>query len=288
MAIQNRAMLCDLTMTSFTGVKTSKKDTADLLESKQAQKGSASVIIKLIPQSALAPVTSVTTKIRAVHNQLTLPWAKNANLLPTTLFMDHTNLMNDGFAERDEAISEFCRIYPQLEGPARHALGDLDFERLWVPVDQVRASFTHRIRHWPVPQGNDFRCELDEEDLARVKAQADADARDMWKGAMSEIHTRVVCVMQELIEKLEGYKVETDAYGQQRTINTFRDSIFDAAAGLVDMIPHFNIDNDPDMTQLASNMQQVINTYSPERLRINQSARAQIIQSAKGIVASIN
>lgn len=286
--LHNRAMLCDLTMTSFTGVKTSKKDTQDLLEAKSAKRGAASVIIRLIPGTALAPITSITTKIRAVHNHLTAPWSAEYNVLPTPLFMEHCSLMNDGFAERDEAISEFCRIYPQLEGPARQALGDLDFERLWVPVEQVRAAFTHRVRHWPIPQGSDFRCDLDDEDLAKVKAQADADARAMWQGAMSNIHTRIVCVMQGLIEKLEAHKTEPDEYGNQRITGTFRDSIFDAAAGLVDIIPHFNIDNDPDLTRAATDMQQVINSYSPERLRLSPEARRHTIAAAKSVVSMFN
>ena len=286
--LHNRAMLCDLTMTSFTGIKTSKKDTQDLLEAKSAQRGAASVVIRLIPSSALAPITSITSKIRAVHNHLTLPWTSEYNILPTPLFMEHCSLMNDGFAERDEAISNFLQIYPQLAGPARQALGDLDFERLWVPVEQVRAAFSHKVRHWPIPQGTDFRCDLDDEDLAKIRAQADAEARALWQGAMSNIHTRIVCVMQGLIEKLENFKMENDEYGNQRVVGTFRDSIFDAAAGLIDIIPHFNIDNDPDVARAAVEMQQVVNAYSPERLRLNADARKRTIDAAKSVIELFN
>lgn len=278
--IYERAMLCDLTMTSFTGLKTSKKDTNDLLEAKSAQRGAASVVVRLIPQKALAPVTSVTTKIRGVHKMLTAPWSDAADILPTTLFMEHSQLMNDGFAEREEAVSEFCRIYPQLEPAARAALGDLDFERLWVPVDQVRASFTHKVRHWPIPQGSDFRCDLDENDLAKVKAQADADAREMWQGAMSSIQTRIITVMQEMIEKLESYKVEPDG----KTTSTFRDSIFNTAHSLLDIMPHFNIDNDPAMTRALAGIQNTINAYSPETLRHSPTARRVTIDGAKAVV----
>lgn len=283
--IHERAMLCDLTMTSFTGVKTSRKDTEDLLESKAAHKGAASVVVRLIPPKALAPVNSVTTKIRSVHKYLTAPWNESADILPTSLFLDHSTMMADGFKERDEAVDEFCRIYPSLESKARLSLGELDFGRLWVPVEQVRASFTHRVRHWPVPQGSDFRCDLDEEDLARVRAQADQDARAMWAGAMSNIKNRLVVVMQDLVEKLESYKIEYDEAGNTRVAGTFRDSIFNAAYGLMDTMRHFNnIDPDTKIDHAIEAIRGSITMYSPETLRNSQTARDRTINEAQTLI----
>jgi hypothetical protein len=285
--IHERAMLCDLTMTSFTGIKTSKRDTDDLLETKNARRGSASVVVKLIPKEALGPVASVTTKIRSVHKMLTAPWSDTADILPTSLFMEHTTIINDGFAERDQAVSEFLRIYPQLEGPARQALGDLDFDRLWTPVDLVRQAFTHKIRHWPVPQGVDFRCDLDEQDLARVREQADMDAREMWRGAMSNIQNRIIVVMQGMIEKLEAYKETVSADGNTSVTGAFRDSIFDAANNLAQIMPHFNINNDPAMARAISEITSVVNLHTPEELRLRASARNTVVTRAKNLIDSL-
>ena len=285
--IHERAMLCDLTMTSFTGVRTSKRDTDDLIESKGARRGSASVVVKLIPKEALAPIASVTTKIRSVHKMLTAPWSDTADILPTSLFMEHTQIINDGFAERDQAVSEFLRIYPQLEGPARQALGDLDFDRLWAPVDIVRQSFTHKIRHWPIPQGTDFRCDLDEQDLARVKEQADADAREMWQGAMSNIQNRIIVVMQGMIEKLEAYKETVSADGNTTVTGVFRDSIFDAAKHLAQIMPHFNINNDPDMARAINEITSVISMHTPDELRRWGSARSNVVARSKQLIDSL-
>ena len=284
--IHERAMLCDLTMTSYTGVKTSKKDTDELLEAKNATRGSASVVLRLIPKAALAPVASVTTKIRAVHNELSAPWSREYNVLPTSLFMEHVQLMNDGFSERDDAVSGFMRIYPQLAGPARQALGDLDFERLWAPPEVVRAAFTHKVRHWPIPQGSDFRCDLDEQDLARVRDQADAEARDMWKGAMSNVQNRIIAVMQGLIEKLEGYREITDATGNTSVTGAFRDSIFNAASDLTQIMPHFNIDNDPAMDRAIAEITSMISSHSPEELRSRASSRTAVIARANNIISA--
>jgi hypothetical protein len=285
--IHERAMLCDLTMTSYTGVRTSKKDTDELLEAKNATPGSASVILRLIPKAALAPVASVTTKIRAVHNELSAPWSREYNVLPTSLFMAHVQLMNDGFSERDDAVSNFMRIYPQLAGPARQALGDLDFERLWAPPEVVRAAFTHKVRHWPIPQGSDFRCDLDEQDLARVREQADAEARNMWKSAMSNVQNRIIAVMQGLIEKLEGYREITDADGNTSVTGSFRDSIFNAATDLTQIMPHFNIDNDPAMDRAIAEITSMISSHSPEELRRRASSRTAVIARANSIISAL-
>lgn len=286
--IHERAMLCDLTMTSFTGIKTSKRDTDDLIESKGARRGSASVIVKLIPKEALAPVASVTTKIRSVHKMLTAPWSDAADILPTSLFMEHTQIINDGFAERDQAVSEFLRIYPQLEGPARQALGDLDFDRLWTPVDIVRQAFTHKVRHWPIPQGTDFRCDLDEQDLARVKEQADADAREMWQGAMSNIQNRVIVVMQGMIEKLEAYKETVSSDGNTTVTGVFRDSIFDAVNNLSQIMPHFNINNDSAMAYAINEMASVASMHTPDELRRWGSARDNVVKKAKALIDNLS
>lgn len=285
--LHERAMICDLTMTSYTGTRTSKKDTQDLLEAKSAQRGAASVVVRLIPKEAINPIVSVTTKIRSVHKMLTAPWTHGEDILPNSLFLEYSNVINDGFLERDNAVEEFCRIYPSLEGPARQSLGELDFERLWAPVDEVRAAFTHRIRFRPIPQGADFRSDLDEHDLERIKTQLDADVRQQFESSMAAVRNRVISTLQELIEKLERYRESTDEYGNTTVTHAFRDSLFDATKSLIAILPHFNISNDPALAQAIAAMTQISNSYTPETLRNRKQARGEVVQAASNVINAL-
>jgi len=285
--LHERAMLCDLTITSYTGTRTSKKDTQDLLESKSAQRGAASVVVRLIPKEALAPINSVTTKIRSVHKMLTAPWSDSDDLLVNTLFLEHSTVINDGFLERQSAVDDFVRLYPSLEAPARRALGELDFERLWAPADEVRAAFTQRIRYRPIPQGADFRCDLDEHDIERVRVQVDADVREQFEASMAHVRNRIIATLQELIEKLDRYKTTTDEYGNTSVTNTFRDSVLSATEALVSIMPHFNISNDPAMASAISAMTSQVMQYSPDTLRNYPMARKQVVDAASGIIKTL-
>jgi hypothetical protein len=286
--LHERAMICDLTLTSYTGTRTSKKDTQELLEAKSAQRGAASVVIKLISKESLAPINSVTTKIRSVHKMLTAPWSHGEDILPNSLFLEYNNVINDAFLERDAAVDEFCKLYPILEGAARNALGDLDFERLWAPVEEVRAAFTHRVRFRPIPQGSDFRSDLDEHDLERIKAQLDADVRQQFENSMSAVRNRVISTLQELIEKLERYREGTDEYGNTTVTHAFRDSLFDATRSLIAILPHFNISNDPALAQAIAAMTQISSSYTPETLRNRKQARSEVVQAASGVINALS
>lgn len=285
--LHERAMICDLTITSYTGVRTSKKDTQELLEAKSAKRGAASVVVKLIPKESLAPINSVTTKIRGVHKMLTAPWSHGEDILPNSLFLEYNNVINDGFLERDAAVDEFCKIYPVLESAARQSLGELDFERLWAPVEEVRASFTHRIRFRPIPQGSDFRSDLDEHDLERIKAQLDADVRQQFENSMAAVRNRVIATLQDLIDKLDRYRETTDEYGNTSVTHAFRDTLLDSTRSLIAILPHFNISNDPAMAAAISAMTSQVLQYSPDNLRNYPTARKQVVDAANGIIKTL-
>lgn len=288
MAIQDRCMLTELHMTSFTGERTSKRDTADLLETKRAEKGAASVVVKLVPKESLRQLNSVSTKLRDVHKHYTAPWSSTFDILPVSNFFDHSSEIAAGFRERDGAADDFCRLYPSLAGAARERLGDLDFERLWLPVEQVRASITHRVRHLPVPSGSDFRADLDEADRARITAEIEADVQAQVGESIKGVKLRLIAELGSFVEKIKDYRIEIDERGASRVTGAFRDSVLNGLTSLGDVLPKLNFTNDPALSEAHGKLMSCIQRLSPSLLREDPAIRYAAIKEAELISKSLS
>lgn len=288
MAIQDRCMLTELTMTSFTGERTSKRDTADLLEQKQAERGAASVVIRLVPKASLRELNSVTTKLREVHKMYTAPWGSTFDILPVANFFDHSSEISAGFREREKVADDFIRLYPSLAGAARQRLGDLDFERLWLPAEQVRAAITHRVRHMPVPSGSDFRADLDEVDRARITAEIEADVKAQAAESIQGVKMRLVAELSEFVDRIKDYRVEVDDRGVARVAGAFRDSVLNGLTSLGDVLPKLNFTDDPALAAAHNKLMVCISGLSPQMLRENPASRLMAIKQAEIIVKSIS
>jgi hypothetical protein len=248
------------------------------LDAKNAQRGSATVTVKLVEQKFLRPVNSVTTRIRTVNEKFTAPWSKAYNILPTGLFFEHSEEISAGFRERETEIDDFCKLYPSLAGVARERLGELDFERLWLPVDEVRAKFTHRVRHFPVPAGSDFRADMDENDKERIRQEMEQDIMATLQESMSGVRNRLVAVLTDFVERLKGYRIEY-VDGKPRVRDAFRDSIMDGVRDIAEVLPKLNLTNDPALDQAYEGLV-LIAKQDPDDLRENETARLTTLQIA--------
>lgn len=282
MALHERAMLVNLRMTGFTGERTSQRDTEDLLDQKQAKRGSATVTVKLVDGVHLRKINSVTTKIREEHRVMTLPWSVADDVLPTSMFFEHSEFCNEGFRERQREIDAFCDIYPSLAGSARERLGDLDFERLWLPVEEVRSRFTHRVRHFPLPASSDFRAAIDDNDRERLRQEMERDITLQVHEAISGVRTRIVAEVTDFISRLKDYRIEI-VDGKPKVRDAFRNSIMNGVRRLAEVLPKLNLTNDPELDRIHEGLV-LLAKQEPDTLREDETARLVALKVANDIV----
>jgi hypothetical protein len=132
--LQDKAMLCNLRLSCWTGEKSDSMLGREVSSRKKAENGSVTAVVRMIPQHHLKPIRAIDAKIRAAHHHHTLPWLDDgARILPTAAFFDHSNAISGLLQEREVAVETFLRHYPTIREDARIHLGELYTDDMWPP-----------------------------------------------------------------------------------------------------------------------------------------------------------
>lgn len=285
MAFQDRAMLVSMRLTCWTGKKSDRAAARELVETKQAQEGSASVIVKLVPKEALKEIRAIDARLRAVHHHYTLPWLDGGlRVLPTTTFLEHSEHIGKLLREREGVIEAVAEVYPQHKADAKGRLGDLYDPTMW--PDDIRAEFTQSVRHLPIPSGADFRADMDPDDVARLREEIEGTVNEQLAAAMASIRTRTGVALNRFIERVQSYKVTATDTGV-KTTGIFRDTVMDDMRSLVDVIAKLNLTGDPEVTEIERVLRHNILAYSPDTLRADPRVRAKVVADAKELASTL-
>lgn len=290
MSLRESAMLCDLKLTSFTGERTSKRTSREVTEQKNAEHGSATVTIKMIPGKYLKEIRSVDQRLRTTHNLLTMPWGHDdSNLLPSSLFFDHVQKIGDLGETRKQEIAAFKQLYPMIRDSAetKQRLGDLYDEIDWPSADEVEAMFTMKVVHRPIPSGDDFRLDLDESEVLKIRAEVEAEVKASLDASMKAIKDRIVVALQDFVDRVGDYQVVIGPDGP-KTVGVFRNSILDNLSRLVEVLPNLNLLNDQLIDDATVEIKSKIISLDADTLRDNDAVRVNTLQIAKRLIKSLS
>lgn len=284
MSLRDSAMLVDLRLTCFTGARTHKRTGEELTEAKNAEAGSASVIVKMVPNKYLKKIRAVDTAMRLCNRHFTLPWGEETRLLPSAVFFEHSQKIDVLMTERRKEINEFRRVFPALKAEAPYRLKDLYVESMW--PDSIDEFFSETMRHYPIPAGEDFRLNMDENDLAKIKAEVEVSVNAQLHEAMGAARLRIVATIQEFVDRIKDYEVVLDVDGP-RTKGVFRDSVMQNLLRLADVLPALNLTNDPVITDTVNAIRSQLTVHNPDTLRDDDAVRRQVVAQAKTLINNL-
>jgi hypothetical protein len=129
----------------------------------------------------------------------------------------------------------------------------------------------------PLPDANDFRVTLGDEEKDRIKRQIAASVEASLTVASRELWQRMYEAVSHLAERLTAYKV-TD----QGVEHPFRHSIVTGLVKLVDVMPRLNVTGDPELERLTFEVRASL-LVNPAELRKSESLRADTAMQASKI-----
>jgi hypothetical protein len=202
----------------------------------------------LLPRcSELQLVQQVTGVIRKEFDRYTLPWSVDGmRILKSDLYMDFATKVNGWRDEWEQARDAFLRAYPQLRYDAQKSLATLYSVEDYPDPADLKHRFDFRVRFMPIADNNDWRIDIGDEALARLKADVTAQLKEVEAEAMREAWRRVQDVVEKTVERLSDPTA------------IFRDSLVDNAIALTEMMPSLNISNDEKMEEVRSAIQRTL------------------------------
>ena len=272
-----RAMLVTLKVSMWTGRKKNKKVTSEVCSMNGASYDAGSWITYVIPPKALENILSKNQRCRSMFHSLTLPWGDGGvRILASALYLDYRGKMKLCIEEYQEVVEEFLVDFPRLTAEAQARLGKLAYDIRIPSVDEIRDKFAIRLGMSPIAESNDFRVQMDVEDLEEVKSQAEETLQNALDNTIKHLWTQ----FGEMIGKI------ADTMGKPDKI--FRDSIIGNLKTFTELMPKLNLSDNPDLEAIRIEAVQKLSDLDPEDLRAIKSKRQRAAKDAADLLAKIS
>lgn len=233
----------------------------------QEELGDTSLIVnKKLFRDALNPVNILMAKASepyTYHKTHTLPYVdKGPRILPTIQYLDYTTNMRR-IKQEVEAMQNSVMpkydAYVQLDiqsriardagkpKPAKYVAPSLDD---YPTAEQFEQAMSIDLVFSPLPDARHFLFDISEEDMGAFNDQMNSVAQR----ARSEVIKRMMEPLKHLVDKLNK-PIGTEGH-------IFRDSAVENVIEGIDMAKKLNVNEDPDIVEMANTIGEAISKYS--------------------------
>jgi hypothetical protein len=280
-------MLADFSVSQWTARKVDKARSAELTDGAKANSKAAHVSKKLVLSDTLTEINALVMQARLFHMKLTSPWFDSgARILSVANHSAYMTGMEAFQAKFNPLVSRFVADYPAIrEDAAREfiALGKLFDVNDYPQPSRIAAKFGWRHRIFPVPTAADFRVDIGQNAVQRVRMEIEATLAERANAAVIDVFERVHETVAHMVEKLDAF--DPNKNGKDR--GTFRDTLVENVRDLVSILPGLNFTGDSRVNQLADAMSHLVE-HDAETLRSDDRARRDTIANAKAIVEAVS
>ena len=279
--LSSSSMLARLSIGVYTGRVLDRKVTEEVATNKNATGRVGNYHKKLFSDSPkLDKVIKLAANIRNWHQINTLPWEDDGTrLLPTKHFFNHREQMGKYEEEFNQAVEDFLADYQSQIQIQANKLGDMFDLAEYPDVNSLRSKFRFCMGYSPVPEAGDFRVDINEDAKKELMERYEETYNARVEEAMSDAWGRLTKSFKHIVERLSP-----DAEGEDKV---FRKSMLENLEELVEILPRFNITNDPKLNETCEWAKRLLGTVTAKELRENQKVRANVRNELKEMLSKM-
>src|SRR5260370_1179079 len=247
-SLSSKAMLCTVSISAWSGYKDDREASEQIAEIHGAEKDSGRFNKLLVPRKELEEITKIIGKARRDHEFVTLPWSDNGyRVLPAAAYMDHTNTMRANATEFQAAVSRLAARFEELV-TNQSRLGTLfkvedypgmrdDGARLrFFDPAELHARFSFETKVLPLPDADDFRVSIGDQDRERIKRQIAESIQASLRVGTRELWQRLYKVVSHMSQRMTEYNAAEDENNPR-----LYDSMITNIVEIADVLPKLNI-----------------------------------------------
>jgi len=291
--LSRKATLVAVVISQWTARKLDKKVTDEVNRSHGAAADAGRFNKLLIEAARLEKLGSLVSQARHAHYRYTKPWCdEGMRILPNALHQKFAEEFRRIKREFHIAADEFCRDYPSFVAERKKALNGLFNAADYPDAKEIRAKFQLDTKTFPVPDAGDFRSDvLDHDTIEDIKRELAETNEQVLADATRHSIDQITRIVGHMSEKLSEYKpgapVKKGKGGKPKK-TFFTDSLVENVRELADLLPAFNLTNDPKMDHIASRIKKELCTEDAAELRVSERARDAVQKSADDILKDVN
>lgn len=273
--ITEKAMLVAVHISVWTAIKHDREVSRKVADQHGARQGAGRYNKKLLQQAAkLDAIRTLAGQIRTHVYKITLPWSDEGyRILPASLYFQLAGQMKEFERQFYTAVDEFLAEYPVYIEQVRPALSALFRPEDYPDAQQIRNKFEIRLDILPIPNGEDFRVALSDEQRARISREIDAQVRASLEKGTRELWMRLRKLVEHMVARLQ--EPEGRLYA----------SVVDNIVDLIEVMPDLNLTNDPALHAFADEIRTRLCAASAKELKNNDLLRSTTVQDAADIAS---
>jgi hypothetical protein len=277
MKLSDRALLVQLSISTWSANKLDKEISAETTARKGAMSGTIRSHKTLLPMcDLLENIKQKASLIRTKFYENTLPWGvKGIQILPTANYL---TFMTDFRKERSEyeyLVKQFVPAYPQLVQDAQLFLGTSYKAEDYPDASVIADKFKMDMQVMPVPN-DDFRVDIADEELSRIQDEVEARVKQAGQQAMQE-------VWQRLYDKVKHFADRLSKLDDPKS--QFHKSTLDHVTDLCELLPRLNVLDDPNLEAMRQEVEGKLAGLSKDSVVLSPTFRQTKIDEANDIAA---
>lgn len=283
MGISSSALLVEMGISVWLASKVDRNVTNEVTATKNAAHNAAQVRKNLMAGSSMRKkISDYAAECRLYHSRNTLAWSDTGlRLLPTSKFFDYKTELNQRRDKFESMVTEFVDSYPQLVQVAHNYLGDMFDPNDYPDVSEVRDKFKFKLVFSPVPESNDFRVDVAQQDLIDIKEQYESDYKLRLTEAMREPWDRLHKMLLHMADRLT--ETEQDKQEDSPT-RRYHESLITNAKDMCELLQHLNINNDVELERARQQLEATLMGADIKTIRKSSNARETMKRNVDAIL----
>jgi len=282
--LSRKATLVSVDISNWSARKLDKRVTEKVNREHHAAEDAGRYHKLLIEARRLETINGLVDRARKLHYALTKPWAdEGLRILPNKLHEKFASEFRKLKREFDQAADDFCRDYPMFIEERKRALNGLFDASDYPHASEIRSKFRLMTKTFPLPESDDFRSDvLDADTVEDIKRELAETNETVMADAMKHTAKQITEVVGHMAEKLKAYK--KPGKGAR---SFFSYSLVENVRELAELLPAFNLDNDPALDAIADRIKKELCVEDAETLRHDDNVRKSVAKSADDILKDV-
>ena len=270
---RNRAVLVSLNVSIWTANKLDREDSKEVVDQKKLKNDQMARVWKsLLPKNTFfSSIHGLAAKARKFHYANTFAWVQEgARMLPTTNYMEYMEFMRQMKTEFNRAVETFLQEYGQLQLVAKDALNSIYKESDYPSAESLRSKFSFDTVVMPVPAGEMFTADVDDEESARVREDIEKSVQEAFRAANRDLWERLYSTIAKVQERLADPKG-----ARESSLASLRD--------MLSLLDRLNVSGDDRLEKLRKQAEERISTMSLKDFKSDEVKRAAAMAEASHI-----
>ena len=290
-ALANNYMLAKLNVRIWSGRKTDKNATVELLADKGAVANAASVVKQLLAgnDAKLKETAAAYTRIRSFFYEATVPWTtasigamKGDRLISTqksiNFLSDFAKLKNDAIT----ILGEFITEYDAAVQASAVSLGALYDPSQYPHKAEIAALFGAEMSLNPLPEATDF------DRLTNIPAELATGLKGLYERNMeAQMDNALSDIQKRLLTELERMDTQLSKVVAGEKTRLFK-SMVTNLKHLTGMTRSLNFANNPEIEGIADAIEEHLLGYEVDAYKDNAALARASVTNARGVIARIN